>query len=51
MGFIPGKPTNAKMGPRYISEEGLAAILFRLAKRRAGLMSEASVDGDAKDVA
>ena len=32
-------------------EEGLAAVLSRLAKRRAGLISETSIDGEVIDVA
>jgi hypothetical protein len=39
-------------GARAIfAEEGLAAVLSRLAKRRTGFMSEASVDGDVLEVA
>lgn len=39
-------------GARAIfAEEGLAAVLSRLAKRRAGLLSESSIDGEVIDVA
>jgi NTP pyrophosphatase (non-canonical NTP hydrolase) len=39
-------------GARAIfAEEGLAAVLSRLAKRRAGLISETSIDGEVIDVA
>jgi NTP pyrophosphatase (non-canonical NTP hydrolase) len=39
-------------GARAIfAEEGLAAVLSRLAKRRAGLLSETSIDGEVIDVA
>src|SRR5262249_17870026 len=39
-------------GARAIfSEEGLAAVLSRLAKRRTGFLSETSVDGEVIDVA